>query len=99
VAYINIIGGPSKRERSECHDSDVHEAGVIKFAGGTIRLWGCGTMPLRYGTGVRGYFRDSVQFRTESVRVRPSRVLGVFLYIYIYIYIYISIYLIDVNLN
>jgi hypothetical protein len=39
----------------------------------------------RYGTGVRGYFRDSVQFCTKSVRVCTHRVLGVFLYIYIYI--------------
>jgi hypothetical protein len=60
--------------------------GIIKFAGGTIRLWGCGGN----GTGVRGYFRDSVQLHTESiqvhtksVRVRIRRFLGVFLYIYI----------------
>jgi hypothetical protein len=60
-------------------------------------------MPPRYGTGVRGYFRDFVQFRTESIqlrtesvqfctesiRVHTSKVLGVFLFIY----------LIDVNLN
>jgi hypothetical protein len=43
--------------------------------------------------GVRGYFRDSVHFSTESVCVLTRRVLGVFLYIYIYIY------LIDVNLD
>jgi hypothetical protein len=48
-----------------------------------------GATPPRYGTGVRGYFRDSVQFRMESIRVRTSRVLGVLLYIY----------LIDVNLD
>jgi hypothetical protein len=84
------VEGPSRRERSERRDSDVHRAG--------------------YGTGVRGYFRDSVrnpvqfhtesvqvcmesvqfhtesvQVRTESVHVRTRRFLGVFLYIYIYI--------------
>jgi hypothetical protein len=48
VAYINTSGRPSRRECSECCDSDVHGAGVywpigvIKFAGGTTRLWGCG---------------------------------------------------------
>jgi hypothetical protein len=40
VAYINTSGRPSRRERSERRDSDVHGAGVywpigiIKFVGG-----------------------------------------------------------------
>jgi hypothetical protein len=40
MAYVNISGRPSRRERSECRDSDVHGAGVywpmgvIKFVGG-----------------------------------------------------------------
>ena len=63
VAYININGRPSKRERSERRDSDVHGArvywpmGVIKFAGGTIRLWGCrGAGPaVQYG-GILGMY-------------------------------------------
>jgi hypothetical protein len=42
VAYINISGRPSRRKRSERRDSDVHGRGVIKFAGGMIKLWGCG---------------------------------------------------------
>jgi hypothetical protein len=48
VASINTSGRPSRRERSERRDSDVHGAGVywpmgvINFVGGTIRLWGCG---------------------------------------------------------
>jgi hypothetical protein len=77
VAYINTSGRPSRREHSERRDSDVHGAGVywpigvIKFARGTIRLWGCrGNAPC--GT-VRGYFRDSVQFSTESVQVHTVR--------------------------
>jgi hypothetical protein len=83
VAYINTSGRPSRRERSERHNSDVHGAGVywligvIKFVGGTIRLWGCG-----------GILEIFVQFRTictESVRV------GFWIFSYIY--------LIDVNLD
>jgi hypothetical protein len=48
VAYINTSERPSRRKRSERRDSDVHGVGVycpigiIKFLGGTIRLWGCG---------------------------------------------------------
>jgi hypothetical protein len=43
VAYINTSGGPSRREHSKRRNSNVHGAGVysigvIKFAGGTIRL-------------------------------------------------------------
>jgi hypothetical protein len=40
VAYINTSGRPSRRERSERRDSDVHGAGVywpmgvINFVGG-----------------------------------------------------------------
>jgi hypothetical protein len=62
VAYINTSGRPSRRERSERRDSDVHKAGVywpmgvIKFAGGgRLGCGGAGAMPPRYGTG---YFRD-----------------------------------------
>jgi hypothetical protein len=47
--------------------------GVIKFAGGTIRLWGCGG-----NATVRGYFRDfsteSVQVPYASMQVRTHRV-------------------------
>jgi hypothetical protein len=94
VAYINTNGRPSRRELSERRDSDVHGVGVywpiciIKFAGGTIRLWGCGGN----GTGVRGYFRDSVQLHTESVQVHTKSVrVGFWVFSYIYIYIYISL--------
>ena len=40
--------GPSKRERSERHDSDVHGAGIYwpigvsKFVGGRLYCAGCG---------------------------------------------------------
>jgi hypothetical protein len=99
MAYINTSGRPSRRECSECCDSDIHGAGiywligVIKFTGGTIRLWGC-------GTGVRGYFRDYVQFRTESVQVSTVPPYGIHtvrmefvcvgFWVFSYIYIYIS---------
>ena len=50
--------GPSRRERSERRDSDVHGAGVywpigvFKFAGGRLYCGGAGATPPRYGTGV-----------------------------------------------
>jgi hypothetical protein len=47
---------------------------------------------LRYGTSVRGYFRDSVQFRTEFVQFHTESVrVGLWVFFYIC--------LIDVNLN
>jgi hypothetical protein len=65
VAYINTSGRSSRWERSECRDSDVHGAEV--FAGGKIRLWGCGgnALTVRY----RGILGISVQFCTESIQV------------------------------
>jgi hypothetical protein len=103
VAYINTSGRPSRHKRSECQDSDVHGTGiywpidVIKFAGGTIRLWGCGgNAPAVWYWGILGIPYESIQVCTVPYEIRMRRVLGVLLYIYIYIYIYI--YLIDVNL-
>jgi hypothetical protein len=61
--------------------------GVIKFAGRTIRLWGC-TGNASCGM-VQGYFRDFPTILYKSVRIG----FRVFSSIYIYIY------LIDVNLD
>ena len=72
MAYINTSGRTSRWARSERRDIDVHRAGVywsmgvIKFAGGTIRLWGCGdyALTVRYG----GIFWMFVRISYKAVR-------------------------------
>ena len=101
MAYINTSGRPSRWEHSESRDRDVHGAGVywlmgvIKFAGGTIRLWGCrGVAPVVRYEGILGM---SVWNPYSFVRSPYSSVHTGFRAFSLYIYIYI--YLIDVNLD
>jgi hypothetical protein len=82
------VEGPSRRERSERHDSDVHGAGY------NTGVWGyfkdSVRNPVQFHTESVQVYTESVQFHTEyvqvcteSVHVRTRRFLGVFLYIYI----------------
>ena len=86
--------GPSRRERSECRDSDVHGAGVywwigiFKFAGARLYCGSARATPPRYGIGA--FWSCSYEFCTESVRFRAPLGFRVLFFPYIY--------LIDVNL-
>jgi hypothetical protein len=72
MAYINTSGRPSRRERSERRDSDVHGAGVLRY-GGILGI------PYNYIWNLYMYARNLY----SSYGIRMRRVLGVFLYIYL----------------
>ena len=82
--------GPSRRERNERRDSDVHGAGVywrigvFKFVGGRLYCGDAGATPPRYGTGgYRGFLVMSVRSPYGSVCPQGLGFYSFHIYIYI----------------